>query len=141
VLLVSHDRAFLNNVVTSTLAIEADGQVKEYDGGYDDYIRQRTKEGPSEPSPSTTGSRPPSAPGAKVRIKLTFKERRELELLPERIEILESELRALHAAMADPLFYKQDGSMIAQAKARLAELEHELARAYERWEALEGVAD
>jgi ATP-binding cassette subfamily F protein uup len=141
VLMVSHDRAFLNDVVTSTLAIEADGQVKEYDGGYDDYVRQRSAESPAEPRSSTARSKPPAAPAAERRKKLSFKERRELESLPKRIEMLESELRALHEAMADPLFYKRDGGAIAQAKTRLAELEHDAAGAYERWETLEDFVD
>ncbi|HKI18064.1 MAG TPA: ATP-binding cassette domain-containing protein [Isosphaeraceae bacterium] len=141
VLLVSHDRAFLNDVVTSTLAIEADGQVKEYDGGYDDYVRQRPEESSTEPRSPTAVSKTPAAPAAEKRKKLSFKERRELESLPKRIEILELELRTLHEAMADPLFYKRDGGAIAQTKARLADLERELAGAYERWETLEDVVD
>jgi len=141
VLLVSHDRAFLNDVVTSTLAIEADGQVKEYDGGYDDYVRQRPEESPTESRSSTAASKTLTAPAAEKRKKLSFKEQRELESLPKRIEMLESELRALHEAMADPLFYKRDGGAIAQTKARLADLERDLAAAYERWEALEDVVD
>jgi len=141
VLLVSHDRAFLNDVVTSTLAIEADGQVKEYDGGYDDFLRQRPEECPTEPRSSTAVSKRTAAPAAEKRKKPSFKEQRELESLPKRIEILESELRTLHEAMADPLFYKRDGGAIAQAKARVADLERDLAGAYERWEVLEDVVD
>ncbi|HEY2159188.1 MAG TPA: ATP-binding cassette domain-containing protein, partial [Isosphaeraceae bacterium] len=94
VLLVSHDRAFLNDVVTSTLVIEPDGRVKEYDGGYDDYLRQRQAEAPvaSSPSPSP---RPTTAPAEKPR-RLGFKENRELEALPGRIEALEAAREELH---------------------------------------------
>jgi ATP-binding cassette subfamily F protein uup len=144
VLLVSHDRAFLNDVVTSTLAIEADGRVKEYDGGYDDYLRQRRDEAPAEskaapaagPSSSTTS---PKSTADRPR-KLSHKERKELEALPARIEELEAARAELHDAMADPSFYRQDGGAIAVAKARLEAIEGELASAYERWESLEGLA-
>jgi ABC transport system ATP-binding/permease protein len=141
VLLVSHDRAFLNDVVTSTLSIEADGRVREYDGGYDDYMRQRSADLPPEPKSSTAGGNLPASPTAEKRKKLSFRERRELESLPSRIEQLESEIRGLHEAMAAPAFYKQDGAAIAQTKGRVAELEQELAVAFERWEALEGAAN
>jgi ATP-binding cassette subfamily F protein uup len=137
-LLVSHDRAFLNNVVTSTLAIEPDGSVKEYDGGYDDYLLQR----PAKPE-RETASRPvvatPPAPVAgaleKPR-KLNNKERRELESLPGKIEELEAAIRVLHDAMADPAYYKRTGAEIAGDKLRLESLEQELAAAYERWDEL-----
>jgi ABC transport system ATP-binding/permease protein len=142
VLLVSHDRAFLNGVATSTLAIESDGQVKEYDGGYDDYLRQRSAQLAAEVAPSTPESRAaPAAPGREKSKKLSFKERRELESLPARIEGLETEIKQMHEAMADPAFYKRDGAAIAQTSARLAELESELSSVYERWETLEGAAD
>jgi ABC transport system ATP-binding/permease protein len=140
VLLVSHDRAFLNDVVTSTLSIEADGRVREYDGGYDHCMRQRSAELPPEPQPAAIARALPASPATEKRKKLSFKERRELELLPARIEHLESEIRGLHEAMAAPAFYKQDGTAIAQTKELLAELEHELSIAFERWEALEGAA-
>jgi len=140
VLLVSHDRAFLNDVVTSTLAIEPDGGVREYDGGYDDYVRQRSAELPREPQPTAVTRDLPAQAATEKRKKLSFKERRELEDLPARIEQLESEIRELHDAMAAPAFYKQDGTSIAQTRERLSELEQELAVAFERWEALEGSA-
>ncbi len=110
VLLVSHDRAFLNGVVTSTLAIEPDGRVTEYDGGYDDYVRQRSAQVSVESKTSIVASRePPAAARVKAK-KLSFKERRELESLPGRIEPLEAEIKELHEAMADPAFYKRDGA-------------------------------
>jgi ATP-binding cassette subfamily F protein uup len=142
VLLVSHDRAFLNDVVTSTLAIEADGRVKEYDGGYDDYLRQRKEEAPTEPG-STPTARPSSSPPSKPQVerprKLSHKERKELESLPGRIEELEAARAELHDAMADPAFYRQDGDAISEARSRLETIESELAAAYERWEALEAL--
>ena len=106
VLLVSHDRAFLNDVVTSTLAIEADGQVKEYDGGYDDYLRQRQSEAPAAPKTATAPAK--AAPSREERPrKLSYKEKQELEALPGRIEELEAASRDLHEAMADPSFYRR----------------------------------
>jgi ABC transport system ATP-binding/permease protein len=137
VLLVSHDRAFLNEVVTNTLAIESDGQIGEYDGGYDDYLCQRPQPLTIEEKPS-----PRSGPAQSTRVpgqrkKLSFKEKQEMEALPGRIEVLESELRKLHETMADPAFYKQERAAIAQAKSHLEELEEALAAAYERWEILE----
>jgi ATP-binding cassette subfamily F protein uup len=141
VLLVSHDRAFLNDVATSTLAIEADGQVKEYDGGYDDYLRQRPAEAAPEPKEQRPAPGTPQEKAASDRPrKLSSKERRELEQLTRRIEELEEAIRDLHGAMADPAFYRKDGSEIAGAKDRLETLERELAQAYERWETLEALA-
>jgi ATP-binding cassette subfamily F protein uup len=139
-LLVSHDRAFLNNVVTSTLVIEEEGQVLEYIGGYDDWLRQR----PSEPVP-TKPEKTASPKGEKVRSKqekprkLTFKEQKELETLPERIENLETEQQELYRMMGDPAFYHQSPEAIIEAKARLTSLEQELRKAYDRWEGLEAL--
>jgi ATP-binding cassette subfamily F protein uup len=140
VLLVSHDRAFLNDVVTSTLVIESDGRVKEYDGGYDDYLRQRQSESASEPKPRAAVAKTPAVDQENKSRKLSFKEKRELEGLPARIEELETSRRSLHDAMADPAFYKNASDEIVATKARLDALEHELAQAYERWEALEALA-
>ena len=140
VLLVSHDRAFLNNVVTSTLAIDADGRVKDYDGGYDDYLRQREAEKPDTPKPARADRKPASS-SSETPKKMNFKERRELEQLPARIEALEAEIGELHQTMANPAFYKRDRDSIAGTKALLEEREQELAEAYERWEALEDAAE
>ncbi len=139
-LLVSHDRAFLNNVVTSTLVLEGGGRVGEYAGGYDDWLRQR----PATAAVPAAGERPPRhrrpQPGPKPR-KRTFKERRELEALPGQIEELEAEVEALHARLADPELYRGPGDEIAAAKARLAEVEKALAAAFERWEELEAIPE
>jgi ATP-binding cassette subfamily F protein uup len=140
VLLVSHDRAFLNDVVTSTLAIEDDGRVKEYDGGYDDYLRQRQAESPPDPKPAPATAKAAGPPPDRPR-KLSYKEQRELEALPGRIDVLEAALQELHEAMADPAFYRKEGAEIAEVRARLEALERELSLAYERWEALEALAN
>jgi len=136
-LVVSHDRAFLNNVVTSTLVFEGEGRVNEYVGGYDDWLRQRRA------APATRAAEK-AAPAAaeprekpKARAKLSYKEQRELETLPQRIEALEAEQRTLHGTMGAPDFYQQDKAAITAAQERLAALEEELSVAYERWEMLE----
>jgi ATP-binding cassette subfamily F protein uup len=143
-LLVSHDREFLNNVVTSTLVLAGDGEVREYVGGYDDWLRQAAAENrASAPGRAeSTAARPKAdarrpAPGKPRR--LTFKEARELEALPDRIAGLEGEQEKLHQTLADPAYYRTAGEAVAQLTARLAELERELAEAYRRWEELEAV--
>jgi ABC transport system ATP-binding/permease protein len=139
VLLVSHDREFLNNVVTSTLVFEGEGVVKEYAGGYDDWLRQRDQqtkavEKSSKAAAKSVESKEPTSP----RRKLSFKEQRELDSLPQKIMELETEQQQLHAIMADSGFYRQESGVIAEKKTRLATIEAELARVFERWEALEG---
>jgi len=140
-LLVSHDREFLNNVVTSTLAPEGDGRWGEYVGGYDDWLRQRPPDAAAAPPKTVAKSAPvppAKAPPARPR-KLNFKERQELQALPARIEALEAEQQQLVAAMGDPAFYKGDPAATVLARARLESLEQELAEAYARWEMLEEV--
>ena len=140
-LLVSHDRAFLNNVVGSTLVFEGAGQVREYAGGYDDWLRQRTAAQSAAASATLTEkSASEAARGRPERPrKLSFKEQRELESLPRLIETLEAEQASLHQRLADPAFYQQAGSEIAGVNARLAALQRELQTAYARWETLESV--
>ena len=133
-LLVSHDRAFLNNVVTSTLVLEGEGRVAEYVGGYDDWLRQRPS--PAECKPAAPKKERPARPKSKPN-KLGFKEQRELESLPKQIESLEQELEEVHGRLADPAFYRSEGSEIAAQRARLQEIEMELGTAYKRWEELE----
>jgi ATP-binding cassette subfamily F protein uup len=136
-LLVSHDRAFLNNVVTSTLALEGNGRVREYVGGYDDWLRQR------QPSPAAKPAKPAAAKAVKSQPpperprRLNYKERRELEALPERIETLEAEQKQLYEMLSDPELYRQEGEEIAQIQAKLAGIAQELEDAYIRWEQLE----
>lgn len=136
-LLVSHDRAFLNNAVTSTLVFEGEGKVNEYVGGYDDWLRQR----PTPQAPTPKRKEEPAEPERKKERprKLSYKDRLELEALPQRIEALEQEQESLQAEMANPDFFKQEREVIAERTRRLEELESELAGAYERWEALEAV--
>jgi len=133
IFLVSHDRDFLNSVVTSTIAFEGGGQVREYVGGYEDWLRQRPQ--PAERERKETAPR--SKPRQERPRKLTFKENRELEELPQKIEALEAELEELHQRMADPDFYRTSGEQVAQATSRLAVVEDELATVYARWEELE----
>lgn len=137
VLLVSHDREFLNNVVSSTLVFEGDGLVNDYDGGYDDWLRQRTVSQTPTAFPETVMR--PSKSGSAPR-KLSFKEQRELESLPARIDELETEQAALHATMSVPSFYQQPKSEITATSAKLEALERELATVFARWESLEAVA-
>ncbi|MEZ6044509.1 MAG: ATP-binding cassette domain-containing protein [Planctomycetaceae bacterium] len=141
-LLVSHDRAFLNNVVTSTLVFQGDGNIKEYAGGYDDYLVQKAtqleqvKPAETEPEIKTT----PRANTTSKQAKLSFKEQRELESLTEEISQLETEQTELHSAMAAPEFFKQDGSEIAAVNERLQKLTDSLTAKYARWEELEARA-
>ena len=135
-LLVSHDRAFLNNVVTSTLVFEGDGIVREYAGGYDDWLRQRPQM--SAESVAATKLKPEPAPRPKSSDRrLTYKEQRELESLPGQIDDLETRIAEYHQILADPTFYRRDGEEIARTKAELDSLEEELAKAFKRWEGLE----
>ena len=138
VLLVSHDRAFLNNVATSTLVFEGSGRVEEYVGGYDDWLRQRPQPEETTPEPKSKKGRSRSVPTGSRR--LTFKEQREREELPDIIEDLEARKHDLFAAMADPELYKTAGTEVARLQARLDELERELEVAYARWELLEELA-
>jgi ATP-binding cassette subfamily F protein uup len=138
-LLVSHDRAFLDNVVTQTLAFEGEGRWKEYAGGYEDWQRARAH------APREAASAPPSqeaGPKADTRAprrrtKLSFNEARELEQIPGRLEQLEREQQALAARLADPATYQDRAVDLKALNARHAELEEELTRLLARWEALE----
>jgi len=137
-LLVSHDREFLNNVVTSTLVLGGDGSVREFVGGYDDWLQQAA--GATAAALVAERDAPEKIRPQKERPrKLSFKEERELEALPERIASLEEEQGQLHTRLSDPEFYKSAGTEIASINARLAALETELAMTYQRWEELEGL--
>jgi ATP-binding cassette subfamily F protein uup len=138
ILLISHDRTFLNNVVTSTLVFEGDGVLNEYVGGYDDWVRMRdepvkidkTKSKKNMPSPTV-------APVVNKPRKLAYKEQRELETLPLSIEKLEKEQAALHNKLADPIFYQAGGKDLTTVNQRLEAIEAELAKAFKRWEELD----
>jgi len=135
-LLVSHDRAFLNNVVTSTLVLEGNGRVSEYVGGYDDYLRQRKSDSPINPvKPPVSREKP--RPKREPKQTISYKEQRELEALPGVIELLEAEQSELYQSMSDPTFYQNNGTEIAGAKAKLKALEQKLDEAFQRWEILD----
>jgi len=137
-LLVSHDRAFLNNVVTSTMVLEGDGIIAEYPGGYDDWLSQRrpaVKE--SQPKDKAPGEEDIVKKEKPRPLKLSFKEEKELASLPERIERLESEREELFTLMSDAGFFKKTPAEMSEAKTRLGTIEAELVSAYERWEYLE----
>ena len=157
-LLVSHDRAFIDHVVTSTLVFEGNGRVQEYVGGYEDWLRQRAAD-------SQIAKQPPASPvgldsasvgldsasvgldsasvgldfsrATPAKKKLSFKEKREMEDLPKRIERMEAEQEELHARIASPEFYKEPPDAIASALARIDELKSSLHDAYARWAELD----
>jgi ATP-binding cassette subfamily F protein uup len=141
-LLVSHDRAFLDNVVTQVLAAEGGGRWREYVGGYSDWVRQRPAAGPSATSPgpaaddrgrsTVTDTPPPVRPR-----KLGYAEQRELDALPGRVEALEREQAALQARMAEPDYFRRDARELRAEHARGEAIEAELLALLERWEALE----
>ena len=139
-LLVSHDRDFLDNVVTSTLVMEGEGRVGEYVGGYSDWQRQAA---PAAPRAAATPDRaaaaaPAAAPQpAPAKRKLSYKDARELEQLPARIEALETQLAAMAEAMNEPAFYQRDSAEVAAHTQRMAALQAELDQAYARWQELD----
>ena len=135
VLLVSHDRMFLDRVVTSTLVFE-DGVVNEYVGGYSDWLRQRKspeagkRQSTDKPCTTTTTVKPRA-------VKLSYREQRELDQLPQHIEQLETEIDDIHQCMSNPDFYRLPRNEITTRKERLSSVEAELQTAYRRWEELE----
>ncbi|MCW5635685.1 MAG: ATP-binding cassette domain-containing protein [Rubrivivax sp.] len=153
VFLVSHDRRFLDNVVTSTIAWDGDpafggrpGLWREYEGGYEVWKEQRERARvAAAPMPAVAAARAPAqapreaaaAPGAAARVKLSYKEQRELEALPARIEALETEQREIALQLADPAFYAREAQRAGELSRRHAEIEDELMGCLERWEALQ----
>lgn len=137
-LLVSHDRTFLDNVVTSSLVFEGDGIVNEYVGGYSDWVRQRRVNAPCAPQ-ATVPARTAEAKtdGSGKPAKLSYRDQRELDDLPARIEALEAEQAGLQASINAPGFYQQDSARIAATLARLESVGSELEDCYERWAQLE----
>ena len=140
-LIVSHDRAFLNNVVTSTLAFDTEGQVGEYAGGYDDWLLQRPKPEKLPVSEKKAGKKIKPKPKSPKTRKLGYKEKRELTDLPQKIDLLEADQKSLYEIMSDPNFYKKTKEEIARKKSRLAEVEQKIEAAYLRWEELERIAE
>ena len=137
VLLVSHDREFLDNIVTSTVVFEGDGRLVEYVGGYEDWLRQRK---PEESGRTEKAARPENSRTRLERPRiLTFKENKELEALPGLIESLETEREGIYKSLADPDFYRQAGDRVPESEARIREIEKEITAAYERWDVLESI--
>jgi ATP-binding cassette subfamily F protein uup len=135
-LLVSHDRAFLDNVVTSTFVLEGDGRVREYVGGYEDWVRQRLAENTSKPVAGPVKALDEKPKTTKIvarRMKLSFKDQRELDGLPAAIDALEQEQKAVAERIAGSDFYKESAENIRRTLARAEELQRELATAYTRW--------
>lgn len=142
VLLVSHDRAFLNNLVTSTLVFEGDGQINDYVGGYDDWLRQRkTTEKPAAKPPVIKPETSPAKPVQTKTRKMSFKEQRELESLPAQIETLEAEIASLQARMNEPGFYQQGRDLVTQVQTELGNRRQTLEDTYLRWETLEALRE
>jgi ABC transport system ATP-binding/permease protein len=135
-ILVSHDRAFLDNVVSSLLVHEEGGRWKEYDGGYADYERVRAASEAPVATERPRAAREASAPESDKKRRFGNKERKELEELPRRIESLEAQQAALHERMADPALFKTGGAQISAIKSELDAIERELPAAYARWEEL-----
>lgn len=135
-LLVSHDRTFLDNVVSSTLVFEGEGQVNEYVGGYDDWLRQRPPESGNKP-PVQSSSKASKGKRHRKSKKLGFNQARELKALPGQIEALEKEQQKIEGQIADTDFYQQDRVEIGKTMARLKEVHEELQQAFERWEQLD----
>jgi ATP-binding cassette subfamily F protein uup len=158
VFLVSHDRTFLDNVVTSTIAYEGDARWREFEGGVQDWLTQskranaiaqakgqkgaqafhyeRSEAAKAQPAPTPTAPTS-AAPAAKTR-KLSYKEQRELEALPAHIAALEAEQTAIHAELADGSLYARDNALALQRTQRSADIDGALMAALERWEALGG---
>ena len=136
VLLVSHDRTFLNNVVTQVFAFEGNGHVQAYAGGYDDWLQQRPAAG-MVASASRDAPQPANARPTGRRAKMSFNEVRELESLPAKIDALEKEQAALQARLADPAFYAKSPQLATSSGARVNEIGVELEAILARWEVLE----
>jgi len=146
-LVVSHDRDFLDNVVTSVLVMEGEGRVGEYVGGYSDWVAQRRPPvPPAAPARSQAPTKVPAQPGAPAQPpaprarKLGYREQQELEGLPARIEVLEGRVESMTAAMGDPAFFQREAAAITADQQALAAVQSELEAAYARWEALESAA-
>jgi ATP-binding cassette subfamily F protein uup len=137
VILVSHDRAFLDNVVTTSIAFEGDGQLGLVAGGYEDWKRERAARAKPAVAEARGGNKPATPEVRKEKRKLSYKEQRELDAIPQKIQLLEEEQAVLQARLADPSTYQQAGNDATAMNARLEEIEGVLLELLERWEALE----
>ena len=132
IILVSHDRAFLNNVVTSTLVFEGNGTINQYIGGYDDWLRQRKIEQPA----TATATAVPDKPKSTAK-KLSYKDQRELDSLPGQIEGLEGKINEISEHMSQADFYKSERAEIEKTEKQLADMQQQLSQSYQRWEQLD----
>jgi ATP-binding cassette subfamily F protein uup len=141
-LLVSHDRDFLDHVVTSCLVFTGDCRVEEFVGGYSDWEarRKQRRETPRQ-APSSSRVKPAPAPPKQQQGRLGYKDQRELDALPQRIESLEAQLEQLQHRLSDPALYQSGGEGIGELQQSLRDLEQELEAAYTRWERLEALRD
>ncbi|MCA9736135.1 MAG: ATP-binding cassette domain-containing protein, partial [Gemmatimonadetes bacterium] len=140
VLLVSHDRSFLDALCTSTLVFEGAGVVREHAGGYSDWKRVAERRAAAETSRTPTRKTPAERPRTTGARKLAYREQRELEELPARIETLERERADVHAALADPDLYREDPEGVRALTERLPVLDAEIETAYARWSELDAIA-
>ena len=136
-LLVSHDRDFLDSVVTSTLVMEGEGGIGEFVGGYSDWLRQRAQPVLPAAPPRAAAAAAKPAPAAPAKKKLSYNDQRELDALPAKIEALEARVAVLTDAMQSPDFYQRDSAVVAAALAEAAETQKQLDTAYERWQQLD----
>ncbi len=140
-LLVSHDRAFLDNVVTSTLVFEGDGRVNEYVGGYSDWLHQRRAIAVAAKTPTPRSAQSPARGSAAAKTRrLSYKDQRELDAMPAAIQRLEVEQAELLTAIGDPELFRRDPAAANAAVQRLQSVQQELEAAFARWEALESAA-
>jgi ATP-binding cassette subfamily F protein uup len=140
-LLVSHDRAFLDNVVTSTLVFEGDGRVNEYVGGYSDWLHQRRAIAVAAKTPTPRSAQSPARGSAAAKTRrLSYKDQRELDAMPAAIQRLEVEQAELLTAIGDPELFRRDPAAATAAVQRLQSVQQELEAAFARWEALESAA-
>lgn len=143
-LLVSHDRQFLDNIVTSTLVFEGEGKISEYVGGYNDWVRQRPVKEVSTPAKADVKAEAAKKPVEKPKkgsTKLSYKLQRELDALPDELEAAESAVEAQQAVCSAPDFYQADHETVAAQLAKLAELEQRLESLMERWVELEAMQE
>ncbi len=139
VLLVSHDREFLNNVVTSTLVFEGNGKVAEFVGGYDDWVRQRDIDSFKETPEKACTAGKSKVVSQNKPARLSYKHKRELEMLPEKIERLEIQVQQLTDTMSKAEFFQQDKIVIVETQQALESANADLDACYKRWEELESV--
>jgi len=133
-LVVSHDREFLNNIVTGTFAFEGNGEVREYAGGYDEWLARRPQVKETREKKIQPGKNP------KEKTKLTFKEKRELESLPDEIAAVEKKKDELIALISDPEFYKKNAARSAEVTREIAGLDAEHEGLMQRWLELEEIS-